>query len=150
MDVIFIVQINTSQCFMIGQQPCWIIFPWTIHWCLYPSFTKEKKEYEQHSGSGRKMSRNIWKKVFFAAVWILTAATGFIYNLSWKKGALFVWRLLLGEPMRFLFAHCWILLPDSYLCGEEALRYWKKIYRQCSLQDLLVLCWEEQKKQLPI
>jgi dipeptidyl-peptidase-3 len=46
------------------------------------------------------------KKVFFAAVWILTAATGFIYNLSWKKGALFVWRLLLGEPMRFLFAHC--------------------------------------------
>ena len=27
MDVIFIVQINTSQCFMIGQQPCWIIFP---------------------------------------------------------------------------------------------------------------------------
>ena len=26
MDVIFIVQINTSQCFMIGQQPCWINF----------------------------------------------------------------------------------------------------------------------------
>ncbi len=42
------------------------------------------------------MSRNIWKKVFFAAVWILTVATGFIYNRSWKKGALFVWRPLRG------------------------------------------------------